>query len=154
MPAPLKRRIPHGILGALKSEDVLIDDVAGKLEAMKPEQYVLAFVFLGSYAFALGEFIGARGRRIAIATALGAAAAFAGLTDPWELGVMVVAFALVGMGLFAGAVWLLWLLASRMPVERRAVPARAEPRPVATGSAPAATPHPHVDTASAATASP
>ena len=95
----------------------MIEDVAGKLEAMKPEQYVLAFVFLGSYAFALGEFIGPRGRRIAVATAFVAAAAFAGLTDPWELGVMVVAFALVGMGLFSGAVWLLWKLASRWPVD-------------------------------------
>jgi hypothetical protein len=131
----------------------VIEDVAGKLEAMKPEQYVLAFVFLGSYAFALGEFIGARGRRIAIATALGAAAAFAGLTDPWELGVMVVAFALVGMGLFAGAVWLLWLVASRMPVEGRA-PAPAAAKPAVSGPAPAAAPHPNVDASSAATASP
>lgn len=108
----------------------MIDDVAGKLEAMKPEQYVLAFVFLGSYAFALGEFIGPRGRRMAVATALGAAAAFVGLTDPWELGVMVVAFALVGMGLFSGAVWLMWQLASRWPVDLQPrVPApRARPR--------------------------
>jgi hypothetical protein len=149
----LKRRIAHGILGALKSEGCVIDDVAGKLEAMKPEQYVLAFVFLGSYAFALGEFIGARGRRIAIATALGAAAAFAGLTDPWELGVMVVAFALVGMGLFAGAVWLLWLLASRMPVEPRA-PARPAVKAAATAPAAAAASHPDVNASSAATASP
>jgi hypothetical protein len=108
-----------------QSEDRVIEDVAGKLEAMTPEQYVLAFVFLGSYAFALGEFIGPRGRRIAIATAFGAAAAFAGLTDPWELGVMAVAFALVGMGVFSGAVWVLWMLASRLPVER---PATRRPR--------------------------
>lgn len=130
----------------------MIDDVAGKLEAMKPEQYVLAFVFLGSYAFALGEFIGARGRRFAIATAIGAAVAFAGLTDPWELGVMVVAFALVGMGLFAGAAWVLWMLASRMPVERRA-PRRARVQPAAV-AAPAAAPHVAVDASTAATASP
>lgn len=126
----------------------MIDDVAGKLEAMKPEQYVLAFGFLGSYAFALGEFIGPRGRRIAIATAIGAAAAFAGFTDPWELGVMVVAFALVGMGLFAGAVWLLWLVASRMPVERSA-PVRPAP-----ATPPAAAPRAEVDASTAATASP
>jgi hypothetical protein len=125
----------------------VIDDVAGKLEAMKPEQYVLAFVFLGSYAFALGEFIGTRGRRIAIGTAIGAAAAFAGFTDPWELGVMVVAFALVGMGLFAGAVWLLWLVASRMPVERRA------PTRPATAAPPVAAPRAEVDASTAATAS-
>lgn len=108
----------------------MIEDVAGKLEVMKPEQYVLAFVFLGSYAFALGEFIGARGRRIAVATAFCAAAAFAGLTDPWELGVMAVAFALVGMGLFSGAVWLLWTLASRWPVdfEAQMTAPRARPR--------------------------
>jgi hypothetical protein len=126
----------------------VIEDVAGKLEAMKPEQYVLAFVFLGSYAFALGEFIGPRGRRIAVATAFAAAAAFAGLTDPWELGVMAVAFALVGMGLFSGAVWLLWKLASRWPVDieaqmtaprvRRRVAARPAAEPGSgSGAAPA-----------------
>src|SRR5688572_8371041 len=103
---------------------------------MKPEQYVLAFVFLGSYAFALGEFIGPRGRRIAVATAFGAAAAFAGLTDPWELGVMVVAFALVGMGVFSGAVWVLWMLASRLPVERPA--ARRPQRHVRDAASPSA----------------
>ena len=115
----------------------MIEDVAGKLEAMKPEQYVLAFVFLGSYAFALGEFIGPRGRRIAVATALVAAAAFAGLTDPWELGVMVVAFALVGMGLFSGAVWLLWKLADRWPVdiETQMTAPRAWPRVAARPAA-------------------
>jgi hypothetical protein len=106
----------------------VIDDVAVNLEAMKLEQYVLAFVFLGSYAFALGEFIGARGRVIAIVTALAAAVAFVALTEPWELGVMVVAFALVGMGLFAGAAWLLWVLPSRWPVDAR-MPVR--PRRVA-----------------------
>ncbi len=95
----------------------MIDGVSENLEQMKPEQYVLAFVFLGSYAFALGEFIGTRGRWIAAGTALGAAGAFAWLTEPWELGVMVVAFALVGMGLFAGAAWLLWRVGGREVVD-------------------------------------
>jgi hypothetical protein len=90
----------------------VINDVARNLDAMGPEQYLLAFGFIGSYAFALGEFIGARGRVIAAGMALLMAAAFAYLTDPWEQGVMVVALALVGMGLFTGAVWALWTLAN------------------------------------------
>ena len=90
----------------------MINDVARNLDAMGPEQYLLAFGFIGSYAFALGEFIGARGRRIAALMALAMALAFAYFTDPWEQGVIVVAFALVGMGLFTGAVWALWTLAN------------------------------------------
>jgi drug/metabolite transporter (DMT)-like permease len=86
-------------------------DVANNLETMGPEQYVLAFVFIGSYAFALGEFVGARGRCVAIAAALLAAIGFSVLSDPWEEGVILVAFALVGMGLFAGAAWALWAAA-------------------------------------------
>ena len=95
----------------------MIDGVAENLEQMKPEQYVLAFVFIGSYAFALGEFIGTRGRWIAAGTAFSAAVAFVWRTEPWELGVMMVAFALVGMGLFAGAAWLLWRVGGREVVD-------------------------------------
>jgi len=89
-------------------------DVAKNLERMGPEQYVfvLAFVFLGSYAFALGGVVGARGRWVAVATALLAAAGFSALGDPWEGGVMLTAFALVGMGMVSGAVWTLWAVAA------------------------------------------
>jgi hypothetical protein len=86
-------------------------DVTQILEAMGPEQCLLAFVFLGSYAFAMGELVEARGRRVAVASALGAALAFIVLSDPWEEGVMLVALAFVGMGVFTGAVWFVWRVA-------------------------------------------
>ena len=86
-------------------------DVTQILEAMGPEQSLLSFVFLGSYAFAMGELVEARGRRLAVATAVAAALCFVGLSDPWEEGVMLVALAFVGMGLFTAAVWFLWRVA-------------------------------------------
>ncbi|HEX6705939.1 MAG TPA: hypothetical protein VF169_14340 [Albitalea sp.] len=83
------------------------------------EQYLLAFLFLFTYAFALSDFTGARGRLYAVLAALASAIAFAARTDPWENGVLVVAFALVAMGLFSAVVWGTWVL-----LERRAAPAR------------------------------
>ena len=86
-------------------------DVTQILEAMGTEQCLLGFVFLGSYAFAMGELVEARGRRIAVATALAAALCFVALSDPWEEGVMLVALAFVGMGLFSAAAWFVWHVA-------------------------------------------
>jgi hypothetical protein len=90
-----------------------MSDVGNSLQAMGAEQYLLAFVFLASYALAIGGFIGERGRRVAACAALLAAIIFAMLTDPWEQGVMLVTFALVGMGLFTGAAWGLWAVLTR-----------------------------------------
>ncbi|WP_325479312.1 hypothetical protein [Piscinibacter sp.] len=87
-------------------------DFTHNLETMGAEQYVLAFVFLGSYALALGGFVGMRGRLVAAAVALASAAGFAGFSSPWEDGVMVAAMALIGMGLFTAAVWALWAVAT------------------------------------------
>jgi hypothetical protein len=86
-------------------------DVTQILNAMGTEQCLLAFVFLGSYAFAMGELVEVRGRRIAVATAAAAALCFVVLSDPWEEGVMLVALAFVGMGLFSAAVWFVWRIA-------------------------------------------
>jgi hypothetical protein len=107
----------HPVRRTSQSEDRVIDGVADNLEQLKPEQYVLAFVFLGSYAFALGEFIGPRGRRFAAGVAFAAAVGFAGFFESWELGVMIVALALVGMGAFAGLAWLLWRVGGRAESE-------------------------------------
>lgn len=85
-----------------------MNEVSQSLQTMGPHQYVAAFVFIASYALALSEFSGRRGRWIAAISAIATAIAFALLTDPWEHGVLVVAFALVAMGLFSGTVWLLW----------------------------------------------
>lgn len=103
----------------------MISNVASTLEAMGPEQYVLAFVFLGSYAFALGEFIGTRGRLISVATTLACAIGFAAFSQPWEHGVMVVTLALVGMGLFTCVAWTVWTLASWRAAHVAALPREA-----------------------------
>lgn len=87
-----------------------MDDVGKSLEEMGQVQYLLAFVFLCCYAFALGQFIGTKGRLICSAVALVAAMAFAAMSHPWEQGVMIVALAIVGMGLFVGLSWLAWVL--------------------------------------------
>ena len=80
-------------------------DVVEIARTMGPEQLLLALVFLASYSLALGEFATARGRVWAIACGLIAASAFAALSHPWEAGVVLVACASVGMGLFSATVW-------------------------------------------------
>ena len=105
--------------------------VHSSLHNMGVEQYLLAFLFLASYAFALSEFMGRRGRLYAMLFAAAAAIGFAARTEPWEHGVLVVAFALVAMGLFAGTAWVLWALAERsrqVPPEAGAAPLPAQSR--------------------------
>lgn len=87
--------------------------VAASLATMGTGQVLLASVLLGGYALALGQFVGNRGRQVAIATAIVAATGFVALSEPWEAGVIVIAFVPVGMGLFAGVAWATWRLASR-----------------------------------------
>jgi hypothetical protein len=81
--------------------------VVASLATMGMGQILLASVFLASYALALGDFAGALGRPIAIVTAIFAAVGFVVLNHPWEAGVILLALAPVGMGLFAGAAWTL-----------------------------------------------
>jgi hypothetical protein len=85
-----------------------MNQINTSLQAMGVEQYLMAFVFLASYSLALSQFIGSRGRLYAALAAVVSAIAFARFTDPWENGVLVIAFTLVAMGLFAGTVWALW----------------------------------------------
>ena len=86
----------------------MIVDVARNLEALRPEQYMLAFIFFGSYALALGHLLEQRGRAFCAGTAFVSAVAFIACCDPWEQGVMLVALALVGMGAFSATAWLFW----------------------------------------------
>ena len=68
-------------------------------------QHLLGLVFLLSYGTALGSMFGRTGRLRALALALLAAAGFAALTQPWEHGVLLVACAIGGIGLFIAAAW-------------------------------------------------
>ncbi len=83
-------------------------EVAAVVRAMGLEQLFLALVYLCGYSLALGEFVTARGRRVAVAAAVCAAAAFAILSNPWEGGVVLVGFASVGLAVFSAAAWMIW----------------------------------------------
>lgn len=75
-------------------------------------QHLLGLVFLLSYGTALGSMFGRTGRLRALALALLAAAGFAALTQPWEYGVLLVACAIGGIGLFIAAAWALSAVAA------------------------------------------
>jgi hypothetical protein len=81
--------------------------VVASLATMGLGQILLANLFLGSYALALGDFAGARGRPLAIGSAVLAAIGFVATIDPWEAGAILLALAPVAMGLFAGIAWIL-----------------------------------------------
>ena len=82
-------------------------DVVEIARTMGPEQLFLALVFLASYSLALGEFATARARVWAVTCGVVAAGGFAGLSHPWEGGIVLVACASVGMAMFSAAVWAL-----------------------------------------------
>jgi hypothetical protein len=86
----------------------VIDSVSNSLEGMGVQQYLMAFLFMGSYVMALSQFSGSRGRGYAAAIACVSALSFIVLNDPWENGVLVVAFGLITVGGLAAAVWVLW----------------------------------------------
>lgn len=77
------------------------------LETMGVLQYFFAVAFLICYALAIGDFLGPGARTGVLATAAGSASAFAFFTEPWVHGVLLIAFAVVGIGLFIGVTWLL-----------------------------------------------
>jgi len=111
-----------------------MEPVVASLARMGMGQVLLASVLLGSYALALGQFVGARGHLVTIATAILAAAGFVALSEPWEAGMILIAFVPISMGLFAGAAWILWKITSGSP--RPAV--LSEPAPLQLASRQAA----------------
>ncbi|MBV9889691.1 MAG: hypothetical protein JO090_02250 [Rhizobacter sp.] len=88
-------------------------EVVQVLTAMGSEQLFLALVFLASYSLALGEFATPRARSIAAALAFASAVGFAALSQPWEAGVILLGFGFVGVAVFTGAAWLLWMATPR-----------------------------------------
>jgi len=93
----VQRRMVMSVLG----------DVFESLKGMSLLQLLLAFVACTAYALAQGALVGRRGRRAAWAMALTAAAGFALESTEWMYAAMLCAFAIVGLGVFVGAVWLL-----------------------------------------------
>jgi uncharacterized membrane protein len=100
----------------------VIGDVARNLEILTPEQYVLAYVFLCSYALALGRLLERRGRLACAGIAAVAAVAFVARSAAWEPGVVAVAIALVGLGAVGASAWVFWTLANwHRPVHANAL---------------------------------
>jgi len=70
-------------------------------------QLLLGLVACTGYALAQGSIVGGRTRVIACGTAFSAALGFAIEAPEWTYGVMLIAFALTGLGIFVVAVcWL------------------------------------------------
>ncbi len=85
----------------------VLGHVFDTLAAMTLLQLLLAFTGCMGYALAQGGLLALRGRQLAGAAAAAAAAAFTMLASDWMAGVMLVAFAVAGLGLFVAAAWLL-----------------------------------------------
>ena len=77
------------------------------LRSMGFWQLLLAIVFLAGYSVAGSTLFGGRGRLRAGGVALAAAGGFTALTNPWEHGMLMVAAAIGGLGLFSAIGWVL-----------------------------------------------
>ena len=77
------------------------------LRSMGFWQLLLAIVFLACYSVAGSTLFGGRGRLRAGGVALVAAGGFTALTNPWEHGMLMVAAAIGGLGLFSAIGWVL-----------------------------------------------
>lgn len=98
-----------------------MSDLHQSLRQMGLPQLLLALLFLCSYGIALGSLFGPLGRWRAGGVAAASAVAFGFFTDPWEHAVMLIAFALIGFGLFIALAWLLarlpaWFTTTPEPV--------------------------------------
>ena len=83
----------------------VLGEVLFGLEVMSHTQLLLAFVACAGYPLAQGSLLGARGRRVAAGAAALAAVGFVMQASAWMHAAMLVAFAVVGMGMFTLAVW-------------------------------------------------
>jgi len=81
-------------------------DVFGSLQTMTQLQLLLAFVACIGYAFAQGNLLPRKGRRLAWFAAASAAAGFAFVSDDWTHAIVLLGFAIAGMGSFVAVVWL------------------------------------------------
>jgi hypothetical protein len=85
----------------------VIDEVMASLDTMTHWQLLAAFVGCIAYAFAQGELLMPRGRRLAWVAAAGAASAFVMLGPDWMLATMLLVFAFAALGAFVALVWMI-----------------------------------------------
>jgi hypothetical protein len=95
-----------------------MDEIVASLNELSVPQYGLAFVFVASYALSIGAILGGRVRLFFGVLAAGSGGCFAFTMDPWFLGALLVAYAVIGMGLFIGVVWLASVLLSARNAKR------------------------------------
>ena len=89
----------------------VLGNVFASLQTMGLLQLLLGLVACTGYALAQGSIVGARTRVIAFGTAFSAALGFAIEAPEWTYGVMLIAFAVTGLGIFVVAVcWLSTLM--------------------------------------------
>ena len=85
----------------------VLGNVFASLQTMSLLQLLLGLVAGTGYALAQGSIVGGRTRVIACGAALSAALGFAFEAPEWTYGVMLIAFAVTGLGIFVVAVcWL------------------------------------------------
>jgi hypothetical protein len=85
----------------------VMSEVFTTLQAMSLLQLFLAFVACIGYTVAHGNLVESlRARGLAAGTAFMGAVGYATLCTQWVHAAMLVAFAMAGLGLFIGAVWL------------------------------------------------
>ena len=114
-----------------------MDNILLTLNHLSLVQMVLAWLFVASYALALGGMLGSKGSLRAGLVAALAAVLFSALSVDWVHGALLVLFAIGGMGLFVAASWLLtyglgqWFLQG----ERRAENKATLPAPQAAATA-------------------
>lgn len=113
-----------------------MDDILLTLNNLSLVQMVLAWLFVASYALALGGMLGPKGSLRAGLVAALAAVLFSAFSLDWVHGALLVLFAVAGMGLFVAASWLLTYGLGRFI-------SRSEQR----AQTAVATPVPHVSTA-------
>jgi len=107
-------------------------NILNNLRAMSSVQLLFAFVACAGYALAQGGLFQARGARIAWLLAASGATGFVVLSPDWPAGVMLLAFAVAGIGCFVGAAWLLSRLVG-LPTAGTSAP--AVPTPADPGTA-------------------
>ena len=83
-----------------------LGDVFGSLKATSQLQLLLAFIACIAYAFAQGSLLASKGRRLAWFTTLCAAVGFTFESDDWTHAIVLLGFAVAGMGSFVAVVWL------------------------------------------------
>jgi len=85
----------------------VLGEVFDSLRLMTQLQLLLAFLACTGYALAQGKLVPPKGRRIAGSVAFVCAAGFAFESTEWMHAAMLLSFAIVGLGLFVAATWLI-----------------------------------------------